>query len=184
VFGMIALCVLWAILSLLGFSPSFWAMTEAIATAVTAATVLGGAILALEAAALHLPWLRARIDDYGEFMRQRVLAALAYESGAFVRAQQARAGLRRAAGAIFGQVDVLLGPIHAGPVPDLGVPAANALAIPFNCLGWPALTQPAGLGADGLPLAVQLVAAPWQEATLLRAAYAVEQALGPVIPPL
>ena len=46
VFGMIALCVLWAILSLLGFSPSFWAMTEAIATAVTAAAVLGGAILA------------------------------------------------------------------------------------------------------------------------------------------
>jgi hypothetical protein len=46
VLGMIALCVLWAILSLLGFSPSFWAMTEATATAVTAATVLGGAILA------------------------------------------------------------------------------------------------------------------------------------------
>lgn len=146
--------------------------------------VAGGAILGMEAAAYHLPWLRARLDDYGEFMRQRVLAAFAYEAGAFVQAQQARATLRRVAGGIFEQVDLLLGPIHNGPAPDLGVPAANALALPFNCLGWPALTQPAGLDGDGLPLSVQLAAAPWREATLLRAAYAVEQALGLPQPPL
>ena len=140
--------------------------------------VVGSAILSIEAAALHLPWLRTRQAEYGEFMRQRVLAAFAYEADAFVRAQQARAVLRRAANALFAQVDVLLTPMHSGPVPALGVPATNAIAIPFNCLGWPALSQPAGLGSDGLPLAVQLVAAPWQEATLLRAAYIVEQALG------
>jgi hypothetical protein len=46
ILGMMALCVLWAILRRLGFALSFWAMTEAMATAVTAATVLGGAILA------------------------------------------------------------------------------------------------------------------------------------------
>jgi hypothetical protein len=44
--GMMALVALWAVLRGFGLSPSFWAMTEAIATAVTAATVLGGAILA------------------------------------------------------------------------------------------------------------------------------------------
>lgn len=140
--------------------------------------VAGGAILAMEAAAFHLPWLRSRLDDYGEFMRQRVLAAFAYESGAFVRAQQLRAGLRRAAARLLDRVDLMLGPIHPGPVPALGVPAANGLAIPFNCLGWPALTQPAGLGADGLPLSVQMAAGPWQEARLLRAAYVVERSLG------
>jgi aspartyl-tRNA(Asn)/glutamyl-tRNA(Gln) amidotransferase subunit A len=144
--------------------------------------VAGGAILAMEVAAYHLPWLRERLDDYGEFMRQRVLAAFVYEAGAFVRAQQARTQLRRAATAVLGHTDVLLGPIHPGPVPALGVPAANALAVPFNCLGWPALTQPTGLGADGLPLAVQLIAGPWREATLLRAAYTVEQALGLISP--
>ncbi len=144
--------------------------------------VAGGAILGMEAAAYHLPWLRERLDDYGEFMRQRVLAAFAYEAGAFVRAQQARAELRRAASAALEGYDLLLGPIHPGPVPALGVPAANGLAIPFNTLGWPALTQPAGLGADGLPLAVQLVAGPWREATLLRAAYVVEESLGLISP--
>jgi hypothetical protein len=46
VLGMIGLSVLWTILRLLGFSPDFWAMTEALATAVAAAAVLGGVILA------------------------------------------------------------------------------------------------------------------------------------------
>lgn len=140
--------------------------------------VVGGAILAMEAAAFHLPWLRARLDDYGEFMRQRVLAAFAYEAGAFVRAQQGRAELRRSIGARLREIDILVTPIHPGPVPALGVPATNGLAIPFNCLGWPALTLPAGLGADGLPLSAQLAAHPWREATLLRAGHAVEAALG------
>lgn len=146
--------------------------------------VVGGAILAMEAAAFHLPWLQSRLDDYGEFMRQRVLSAFAYEAGAFVRAQQARATLRRAANAYMEHLDLLVGPIHPGPVPALGVPASNGLALPFNCLGWPALTQPLGLDSDGLPLAVQLVAGPWQEATLLRAAYVVEQQLGRLAPPM
>jgi hypothetical protein len=44
--GMTALCILWVMLRLLGIAPNFWAMTEAMATAVTAAAVLGGAILA------------------------------------------------------------------------------------------------------------------------------------------
>ena len=46
VLGMVGLCVLWVMLHLLGFSPDFWAMTEALATAVAAAALLGGAILA------------------------------------------------------------------------------------------------------------------------------------------
>jgi aspartyl-tRNA(Asn)/glutamyl-tRNA(Gln) amidotransferase subunit A len=136
--------------------------------------VVGGAILGLEAAAFHLPWLRTQIDTYGEFMRQRVLAAFAYEAGTFVRAQQARAALRRQISVRFAAIDVLLMPIHPGPVPERGVPATNGLAIPFNCLGWPALTMPAGRSADGLPLAVQIAGRPWQEATILRAAAALE----------
>lgn len=145
--------------------------------------VIGSAILGMEAATLHLPWLRERLDDYGEFMRQRVLANFAYASGAFVQAQQARTVLRRTIGATTAGVDVVLLPIHPGPVPAIGVPAINGLAIPFNTLGWPALTLPAGTGTDGLPLAVQLVAKPWEERTLLRAAMVVEQALGRIAPP-
>jgi hypothetical protein len=44
--GVGALFYLWMVLHLLGFSPDFWAMTEALATAVAASAVLGGAVLA------------------------------------------------------------------------------------------------------------------------------------------
>ncbi|PDW02456.1 amidase [Candidatus Viridilinea mediisalina] len=146
--------------------------------------VIGAAIAGLEAAAFHQPWMQTRLHDYGPFMRQRLLAACAYGPGAFIRAQQARAALRRDAATIFAQVDILIGPIHPGPVPALGVPANNGLAIPINCLGWPALTLPVDLGSDGMPLAAHLIAAPWHEALLLRAAYVVEQARGRFTKPL
>jgi hypothetical protein len=45
--GIGVLFYLWMILRLLGFAPNFWAMTEALATVVAAAAVLGGAVLAL-----------------------------------------------------------------------------------------------------------------------------------------
>jgi hypothetical protein len=46
VVGVGALFYLWMVLRLLGFAPDFWAMTEALATAVAAAAVLGGGVLA------------------------------------------------------------------------------------------------------------------------------------------
>lgn len=44
--GMVALLALWGLLRFFGFAPGFWTMTEALATAVTAAAVLGAAVTA------------------------------------------------------------------------------------------------------------------------------------------
>ncbi|MGH7731562.1 MAG: amidase family protein, partial [Candidatus Eiseniibacteriota bacterium] len=49
----------------------------------------------------------------------------------------------------------------------------------FNLLGWPAITVPAGRTAEGMPLGLQLVGRPWDEATVLRAARVVERAAAP-----
>jgi aspartyl-tRNA(Asn)/glutamyl-tRNA(Gln) amidotransferase subunit A len=46
----------------------------------------------------------------------------------------------------------------------------------FNATGWPAITVPCGVNGAGLPLSIQLVGRPWDEATVLRAAQAVEAA--------
>jgi amidase len=48
-------------------------------------------------------------------------------------------------------------------------------AAPWNLAGWPAMTVPAGVGEDGLPLAVQLVTTPGGEARLLALAAQLEQ---------
>src|SRR5262249_60201299 len=51
---------------------------------------LNGAILAMEAAAYHLRWLRERLNDYGVFPRQRLLAGFVFPPTAFGRAAPAR----------------------------------------------------------------------------------------------
>jgi aspartyl-tRNA(Asn)/glutamyl-tRNA(Gln) amidotransferase subunit A len=136
--------------------------------------LINGAILAIEASTYHLPMLRARLDDYGEFMRQRVLAAFAYGPRALVQAQQARAVLRRECAAIFERVDLLSTPTQPDVAPPLNNIGSTLFTGPFNALGWPAISLPVGHNADGLPFGLQLVGRPWDEATVLRAARAVE----------
>ena len=71
-------------------------------------------------------------------------------------------------------------PIVAFPI-DTKVdhrPETTRLTRPFNLLGWPALSLPCGVSAEGLPIGVQLVAAPGGEDVLFRAGAAIEAALG------
>jgi aspartyl-tRNA(Asn)/glutamyl-tRNA(Gln) amidotransferase subunit A len=133
-----------------------------------------GALLPIEAATFHEPMLRERMEDYGEFMRQRILAAFAFGSRAFIQAQQVRAVLRRRCARIFERVDVLTTPSQPDAGPPLGTPASTQFTGPFNSLGWPAISIPVGSMPDGRPLAMQIAGRPWDEAAVLRAARAVE----------
>jgi aspartyl-tRNA(Asn)/glutamyl-tRNA(Gln) amidotransferase subunit A len=142
-------------------------------------------ILGLEATAYHLPWLRARLDDYGPFMRQRILSSFVYGPTAYVEAQQARAALRARCDAIWERVDVLSTPAQPGTAPALDTPGSTFFTGPFNQLGWPAISMPTGLASNGLPLAMQLVGRPWDDITVLRVARAVEAGMpGLGMPPL
>jgi aspartyl-tRNA(Asn)/glutamyl-tRNA(Gln) amidotransferase subunit A len=52
---------------------------------------------------------------------------------------------------------------------------SDVFTIPVNIAGLPAITIPAGF-ADGLPIGMQLIGKPFGEETILRVAYAYEQA--------
>ncbi len=130
--------------------------------------------LGVEAAAHHTPLLRAHYDDYGEFSRGRLVAAFTFSARDFLGAQRLRHWIRRRWDAACRHVDLLSLPCQPGVAPLLDMPASTDLTNLFNALGWPAISVPCGEGAHGLPLAVQLVAKPWNEATLVRAARAVE----------
>jgi amidase len=91
--------------------------------------------------------------------------------------------------ALWDQVDVLLTPgLASTAIAAEGGYGKNALVAfniagrftpwtpPFNLTGQPALTIPAGLGADGLPLSVQIVARPGEEHTLYALAAQIEAA--------
>lgn len=47
---------------------------------------------------------------------------------------------------------------------------------PFNLSGFPAMSLPSGFDRLGLPIGLQLAAAPWQESLLLRVAHQYQQA--------
>lgn len=134
------------------------------------------AILALEAAEYHAPALRARLGDFGVIARRRLLAAHALGPAAFTRAQRIRGEARRAAGRVFERADLLVLPTLPGGAVPLGEPASTDYTSPFNALGWPAISVPCGRTPEELPLGVQIVAAPWREDLVLRAAAVVESA--------
>lgn len=104
-----------------------------------------------------------------------------------------RAGARTTARmtAVFDKIDVLMLPTTATPAPRAGSILGRGLVTTmlrnaefgpftgmFNITGQPAVSVPAGLGADGVPLGVQLVAAHGDERTLLALATQIEQATG------
>lgn len=136
----------------------------------------GAAIINLEAATFHERTLRHRPRDLGPFVRDRVTVAYAYGPTAYVQAQQARAALRAQLDRVWERVDCLSLPAAPHAAPPLAEVWQNTrFSLPFNALGWPAAVVPLGLDADGLPLGIQLIGRPWDEAGVLRLARVVER---------
>jgi aspartyl-tRNA(Asn)/glutamyl-tRNA(Gln) amidotransferase subunit A len=133
-------------------------------------------ILNVEAAAYYEAFLRDRWDDVSQWSRDRLIGAYALSPVDFVQAQQARAALRRRVKELTAGFDLLALPGVPHEAPLIGVVEQNGRYCgPFNCLGWPAMVVPSGLGEHGLPVSLQLVGKPWREAAVLRAAYLAER---------
>jgi Asp-tRNA(Asn)/Glu-tRNA(Gln) amidotransferase A subunit family amidase len=92
---------------------------------------------------------------------------------------------------VLSRVDLLVAPTIPEPPPALAAVKAGSpdeivrrmnrfsrLTRPWNALGLPVLSVPCGFAPDGRPLGLQLVGRPFDEATVLRAGHAYEQAAG------
>jgi len=100
-----------------------------------------------------------------------------------VQAQRFRAWYRAQVAEVFRHADVLLAPTTPWPAPPIGAPPTTALAggdvftrshlgvftQPLSFIGLPVISVPV-IAPGALPLGVQLVAAPFREAALLRVA--------------
>jgi aspartyl-tRNA(Asn)/glutamyl-tRNA(Gln) amidotransferase subunit A len=137
-----------------------------------------------DGAAYHRERLAKNPELFGADVRQRLETGRDLPSSAYVLARRKQAEVRRRIELFFRQYDALLlpsTPIPALPYDDIDNSASQAPALtrftaPFNLSGSPALSIPCGFTASGLPIGLQIVCGPWQEARALRAGHAFEQA--------
>jgi len=142
----------------------------------------GRVILTAEAFAIHEADLQHRPLDYGELFLMRLLAGAGLTASDLVQAQRLRRELSVAVnrGALR-RCDLLLTACALGTAPPFSAYPADrpgpmpVQTMPFNVTGNPALSMPAGLASDGMPLSAQLVARPFEDALLLRAGRTVER---------
>jgi aspartyl-tRNA(Asn)/glutamyl-tRNA(Gln) amidotransferase subunit A len=146
------------------------------------------AISLAEGAAAHEQWIRTQAEGYGADIRERMRLGLLVPATAYLKAQRMRMVLVRDLERILRDVDVLVTPTSAIPAPkldagpgEIGAPTGpmrsvlRRLTQPFNVTGSPAVTVPCGFSRDGLPIGLQLVGRPFEEARLLNLAHTYEQ---------
>ena len=135
--------------------------------------------------------LRTRPQDLDQASRTRLLSGALVPAKLYNRAAKARVLLRRQFMEALQDVDVLVSPTSPYPAPkhtELTARFENAEDVRarfffrraytgcYALTALPAISVPGGFTGEGLPIGLQLGAAPFAETTLFRAAYAYEQA--------
>ncbi|SEG21295.1 aspartyl-tRNA(Asn)/glutamyl-tRNA(Gln) amidotransferase subunit A [Methylobacterium sp. 190mf] len=144
-------------------------------------------ITAAEGATLHLDRLRTRPQDFDPAVRDRLIAGAMIPAPHVERAQRFRRWYRARVLELFETVDVILAPATPCRAPRGGqthfvldgvtLPVRANIGVftqPISFIGLPVVAAPVRLDA-GLPLGVQIIAAPWREDLVLRAARHLER---------
>ncbi|MCA3453085.1 MAG: Asp-tRNA(Asn)/Glu-tRNA(Gln) amidotransferase subunit GatA [Rhodobacter sp.] len=136
---------------------------------------------------------KTRAEGFGKEVQRRVMIGTYVLSAGFYdayynRARKVRALIKRDFEQAFATgVDAILTPATPSSAFGLGEMAHadpvemylnDVFTVTVNLAGLPGIAVPVGLDAKGLPLGLQLIGRPWQEADLLNHAYVLEQAAG------
>lgn len=130
-----------------------------------------------------------RTEGFGDEVKRRIMLgnyvlSAGYYDAYYLKALRVKTLIRQDFDRVFEQCDVLLSPAAPTPAFRIGAKATplemyvnDLFTVPVNIAGICAVSLPAQLNEQGLPLSVQLIGNAFQENTLLRAAYNLEQAL-------
>ncbi len=134
-------------------------------------------------------YVRTRTEGFGTEAKRRILLGTyvlsqGYYDAYYLKGMKVRTLIKRDFDEAFKRCDVLVMPTAPSPAFRLGEKLDDPLqmylsdlyTISANLAGVPAISIPCGFSKDGLPIGLQLLAAPFQEERLLRLAYAYEQA--------
>ena len=152
-------------------------------------------IMKADFAAVHQKLFREHSQEYGPHVRGLIETGMLIPGVAYIQSLRIRNRFRRQAEALADSVDALLAPATGVTAPRIESPAGEALALPrtgdhafqmpWSFAGLPVIGLPSGIGGDGLPLAIQLIGAPFAEEKLLAVARWCEMTLNvKLLPPL
>ncbi|MBI2502267.1 MAG: Asp-tRNA(Asn)/Glu-tRNA(Gln) amidotransferase subunit GatA [Candidatus Latescibacteria bacterium] len=132
---------------------------------------------------------QTRSQGFGAEVKRRIMLgtyalSAGYYDAYYLKAQQVRTLIRRDFEQAFAACEVLLSPVAPTTAFCLGEQLEDPLqmylndiyTVSVNLAGLPGISVPTALSGAGLPIGAQLLAAPFREETLLRAAQALEQA--------
>ena len=144
-----------------------------------------------DGAGLQDMYAATRAAGFGAEVKRRILIGTYVLSAGFydayyTQAQKVRTLISRDFKTAFGLCDVILAPTAPSAAFALGEKSANPLemylndvfSVPASLAGLPAMSVPAGLNREGLPLGLQLIGRPFDEQGVLNAGLAIEQRAG------
>jgi len=139
---------------------------------------------------LYEMYCNTRSQGFGEEVKRRIMLgtytlSAGYYEAYYLKALKVRTLIKRDFEEAFRVCDVLATPTSPTVAFRLGEKVADPLTmylsdvytVSVNLAGLPGISVPCGFSSEGLPVGLQLIGKPFDEATLLRAAYAVEVAL-------
>lgn len=136
-------------------------------------------ILRTETASIHGKLFPAHPEAYGPKIRALIETGMLIDAADYLRARRLRRRYQREMATLFRSFDVLVTPAARGTAPEgiatTGDPVMNG---PWTLADFPTMTLPHALGSNGLPIGVQLSAAPGQEQRLLEVAKGMEAMAG------
>ena len=145
-------------------------------------------LITADAGVVHEAHLSTHAEVLDPDVRQLGEQGLRLMASDYVKAQIAREAMKQDMMQALDNVDVLVTPTSPIVTPTLGDtqvdidgsqvpmrPALRRFTLPFNLSGLPACTIPCGLSPDGLPIGLQIIGKPFDEATVLRLAHAYER---------
>jgi len=141
------------------------------------------------AADLKDTYCKSRAEGFGAEVKRRIILGTYVLSSGFydayyLRAQKARTLIRKDFLNAFEKVDVILTPTTATPAFKKGEKSSDPLAmyledcytVSVNLAGLPGVSVPCGFTKAGLPIGLQLIGKPFQEAEMLSVAHSFEKA--------
>ena len=134
---------------------------------------------------------RTRSEGFGDEAKRRILLgtyclSTGYYDAYYLKAQKVRTKIREDFDRAFKSCDVIVTPTSPTAAFKIGEKLNDPLSmylsdiftIPANLAGIPAVSIPCGFSGGGLPIGLQIMAKPFDEETIFRAAYTFEQNTG------